>query len=170
MSRYGEDVTRSVSGSLRSLAGGNMAVIPKDLPEFVNEFQQRLDELFDRLFKLEKKGLPGEQDVTPAVDCFETADEYMVEIELPGFYREDLTLGVIRNVLVLEGVKREEEKADTVNYICLERTFGRFCRTVEIPPMVDISGVKARYIKGILYVTFPKVSEAGAKIKEIPIE
>jgi HSP20 family protein len=147
-----------------------MAVIPKDLPEFVIEFQQRLNELFERLFTLEKKGLPGEREVAPAVDCFETVDQYMIEIELPGFCREDLTLGVFRNVLILEGVKREEEKTDSVNYICLERTFGRFCRTVEIPPMVDISGVKARYSKGILCVTFPKVAEAAAIINEISIE
>jgi HSP20 family protein len=147
-----------------------MAVIPKDLPDLLMSYQQQLNELFERIFKLEKKGLPVEQEAMPPVDCFETADEYMVEIELPGFCREDLTLGVFRNMLILEGFKREEEKTDTVNYICLERTFGRFCRTVEIPPMVDISGVKARYTKGILFVTFPKVAEAGAIINAIPIE
>jgi HSP20 family protein len=161
---------KRISGIPLSFAGGDMAVIPKDLPEFVIEFQQRLNELFDRLFTLEKKGLPGEREVVPPVDCFETADQYMVEIELPGFCREDLNLGVFRNVLILEGVKREEEKTESVNYICLERTFGRFCRTVEIPPMVDISGVKARYTKGILSVTFPKVAETSAIINEIPIE
>ncbi len=147
-----------------------MAVIPKDLTELLSSFQQQMDELFARFYSLEKKVGPGEQEFFPLVDCFETADEFIVEIELPGFCREDLSLGIYRNMLVVEGCKREEDKEKTVNYICLERVFGRFCRTVDIPPMVDVSEVKARYRSGVLYVTFPKVAETRAIIKDIPIE
>jgi HSP20 family protein len=152
------------------LAGGNMAVIPRDLPDLLMTYQQQLNELFDRIFKLEKKGFPGEQEITPPVDCYETADQLIVEIELPGFNREDLKLGLIREVLIVEGVKREEEKKESVNFICLERTFGRFFRTVEIPPMVDFSGAKAWFSRGVLQVSFPKLAEAGPIIKDIPIE
>lgn len=149
---------------------GDMAGIPKDLPALLSSFQQQMDELFERLISLEKKGFLGEQEIFPLVDCFETAGHYIVEIELPGFRREDLSLGIYRNMLVLEGFKREDEKLQAVQYICLERAFGRFCRTVEIPPMADVSGVKAQYSKGVLCVTFPKLVEAGAIIKDIPIE
>lgn len=147
-----------------------MAVIPKDLPDLLSAFQQQMDELFERLLSLEKKGMPGEPEISPPVDCYETADEFIVEIELPGFCREDLSLGICRNMLIVEGFKKEDEKEKTVRYICLERAFGRFCRTVEIPPAVDVSKVTARYNKGILFITFPKVAESGAMIKNIPIE
>lgn len=146
-----------------------MAVIPKDLPDLLNNFREQMDELFEGLIMLERKGLPGEQEIVPPVDCFETADEYIMEIELPGCCREDLSLGIYRNMLVLEGTKREEEKEKAKNYICFERAFGRFCRTVEIPSMVDVAGVKARYSQGVLYVTFPKIDESRAIIKDIPI-
>ncbi len=147
-----------------------MAAVPKDLPELLSVFQRQMDELFERLFALEKKGVYGEQEMVPPVDCFETADEFVVEIELPGFRREDICLGICRNILVVEGLRREEEKGKTVSYICLERTFGRFCRTIEIPATVDVSGVKARYLKGILSVSFPRVAETRSIIKDIPIE
>lgn len=147
-----------------------MAVVPKDLPDLLTAFQRQMEEIFERLLSLEKKGLPGEPEITPPVDCYETAGDFIVEIELPGFCREDLNLGICRNMLVLEGFKREGEKGKRVHYICLERAFGRFCRTVEIPPSVDVSRVTARFEKGILFVTFPKDAEAGAMIKNIPIE
>ncbi len=147
-----------------------MAAVPRDLPELLIVFQRQMDELFERLFALEKKGVYGEQEMVPPVDCFETADEFIVEIELPGFRREDISLGICRNILVVEGLRREQEKGKSVRHICLERTFGRFCRTVEIPAIVDLSGVKARYLKGILSVSFPRIAETRSIIKDIPIE
>ncbi len=147
-----------------------MAAIPKDLPDLLNAFQQQMDEFFDRLFTHEKGGGPGERAHTPPVDCFETTDSYIVEIELPGFAREELSLRIFLNLLVVEGCKREEEKKKSVNYICLERAFGRFCRTVQIPPMVDICRVKARYEQGVLSVAFPKITDTRALMKDIPIE
>jgi HSP20 family protein len=147
-----------------------MAVIPKDLPDLLSAFQRQMEGLFERFLSLEKKGVPGEPEISPPVDCYETAGEFIVEIELPGFHRGDLSLGVCRNMLIAEGSKKEEEKGKKLRYICLERSFGRFCRTVEIPPEVDVSRATARYNKGILFVTFPKIAEAGAMIKNIPIE
>ncbi len=147
-----------------------MAEIPKNFPDLLNILQRQMDELFERLLSLEKKGAAGEPEILPPVDCYETAGEFVVEIEVPGFCREDLSLSTCGNLLIAEGVKKEEEKGRKVRYICLERSFGRFCRTVEIPPALDVSGVTARYSKGILFITFPKIFEAGAMIKNIPIE
>jgi HSP20 family protein len=147
-----------------------MGSIPKDLPELLKDFQQQMDELFQRLFSLEKRGNRVEREHYPVVDCFETADSYVVEVELPGFEREDLKLSMLQNRLMVEGAKREDEKDKTISYICLERKFGRFCRTVEIPPMVDVSGVRARYCRGVLSVMFPKMSEARTPVINIPID
>ena len=147
-----------------------MAIVPKDLPDLLSAFHRQMEELFERLLSLEKKGVAGEPEISPPVDCYETADEFIVEIELPGFCAKDLSVGYFRNMLIVEGFKKEEEKGTKVRYICLERSFGRFCRTVEIPPAVDDSRVTARYEKGILFVIFPKIAETGAMIKNIPIE
>jgi HSP20 family protein len=148
----------------------DMALVPKDLPDLLHSFQQQMDEIFERLFPLERKGTFGEREYSPPVDCFETVDHYVVEMELPGFCRKDLRLSIFHNIMIVEGFKREEEKKKTVNYICLEREFGRFSRNVEIPPMVDLNGVKARYEKGVLVVSFPKITESSAIMKDIPIE
>lgn len=146
-----------------------MANIPKDPLDWMTLFQQQMDDLID--FISEEGGTDyGECDFVPPVDIFETADDFTVEIELPGFEKGDLTLRLCCNMLVIEGSKREECRDRGVSYICLERQFGRFCRTIEIPPTVDTGKVKAVYRKGILSVEFPRLSDKRKIIRDIPIE
>jgi HSP20 family protein len=66
-------------------------------------------------------------------------------------------------------VAREEAVAG-VNYICLERSVGRFCRAVEIPPAADLDGVRARCRRGLLTVEFPWCKTSKTHIREITIE
>ena len=146
-----------------------MAVIPKDPLDWLTLFRQQINEIFTFLSTLDLKELPGDQESTPFLDIFETSDEYVLEVELPGFERSDLTLSICCNMLVIEGLKREEKRGKQVNYICLERRFGRFCRTVEIPPAFDIAGVKAKYDRGVLSVTFPRKKDGSNVIRNIPI-
>jgi len=147
-----------------------MAVIPKDPLDWLILFRQQINEIFSFLSTLEGGETAGESEHTPFVDIFETADKFVVEIELPGFERRDLSLNICCNMLVLEGLKREEKKGKQVNYICLERHFGRFCRTVEIPPAFDIKGVRAKYDRGVLSVAFPRLKDRTTVIRNIPIE
>jgi HSP20 family protein len=147
-----------------------MAVIPKDPLDWLTLFRQQINEIFTFLSTLEVNGNPGEQENTPFLDIFESGDEYVVEVELPGFEHRDISLSICCNMLVIEGLKREEKRGKRVNYICLERRFGRFCRTVEIPPSFDTSGVKARFDRGVLSVAFPRLKDRGTVIRNIPIE
>ena len=147
-----------------------MAVIPKDPLDWLVLFRQQINEIFTFLSSLENGEGQGDNEHTPLIDIFETADSFVVEIELPGFDKRNLSLYVCCNTLGIEGVKREEPRRHQVNYICLERHFGRFCRTIEIPPAADIVGVTAKYEKGVLLVAFPKVTDKKLIIKDIPIE
>ena len=146
-----------------------MAVVPKDPMDWLLLFRQQINEIFTFLSTLEKGENQGDSDHTPFVDIFETVDKIVVEIELPGFDRRDLSLSVCCNMLIMEGVKREEKGGQQVTYICLERRFGRFTRTVEIPPGVDIKRITAKYEKGVLSVNFPKMLDKSAIIRNIPI-
>lgn len=147
-----------------------MAVIPKEPLDWLILFRQQINEIFTFLSALEQGETRGDNDNLPLVDIFETAENFVVEVELPGFERDDLSLSICCNMLVIEGVKREEKGGQQVTYICVERSFGRFSRTVEIPPAVDIKGIKAKYEKGLLSVTFPRLKDKSAIIRNIPIE
>jgi HSP20 family protein len=148
----------------------DMAVIPKDPLDWLTLFRQQINEIFTFLSTLDLKDKPGDHEHLPFLDSYETEDEYVIEVELPGFDRRDISLNICCNTLVIEGLKREEPKGKKLHYICLERCFGRFCRAVEIPPAFDSKGVKARYDKGLLSVAFPRLKEKSTVIRNIPIE
>jgi len=93
----------------------------------------------------------------------------VIEFELPGFDRNDLRLSICCNTLLLEGVKRKVNRKG-FRFIRAERHFGHFSRMIEIPPAVDIQGVKARYDKGTLSVQFPRSKDNQEIIRDVPIE
>ncbi|SNB47429.1 Hsp20/alpha crystallin family protein [Geobacter sp. DSM 9736] len=146
-----------------------MPPIPKDPVDWLTLFRQQINEIFTYLSEFERRDTSGERAYVPPVDVFETADHLIVEMDLPGFDRSDLSLSMCCNTLVVEGAKREEPRPDDVSYICLERSFGRFCKTLEIPPAVDVAGVEATYQNGVLVVSFPRVKDKAGLIREIPI-
>lgn len=150
-------------------SGAVMAVIPRYPLEWLNFFRQQMDEIFAYLSSLEVKDTK-ECEFSPSADVFETPDCYVVEFEVPGFAPEDLSLTICCNTMVLEGVKREDAVVPGANYICMERQFGRICRTVEVPPAVDMDRVKAQYEKGVLSVVFPRVQDKNMLIRDIRIE
>jgi HSP20 family protein len=146
-----------------------MPVIPREPLEWLNLFRQQIDEIFRYLSTLEGREGFTEKEIAPLVDIYETAENLVVEVELPGCRREDITLSTCCSTLVVEAVQREETWPG-INYICLERPTGRFCRAIEIPPSVNLDGVKARYHRGLLTVLFPWSKERKAHIREIPVQ
>ncbi len=145
-----------------------MAVIPKESVDWFPFFRQQINEILSYLSALE--GNEQLQEFSPPVDTFETAEAFVVEIEVPGLDKADFSLNICCNTLIVEGSRRDEGRAGEISYIRLERHFGRFFRAVEIPPDVDMDGVTARYETGVLIIVFPRAKGKRTFIREIPIE
>ncbi len=126
-----------------------------------------LDEPFFAVFGFESIKEEG----FPVIDIFENSDNIIIEAELPGIDRERVRISVAEGELVIEGEKAgDREESGQVTYICIERSFGKFRRTVDIPKAADTSKVRAKYKEGILLVTIPKVQEQRKKKRKIEIE
>ncbi|GFO59839.1 molecular chaperone [Geomonas silvestris] len=147
-----------------------MAVIPKEPLEWLGLFRQQMDEIFRYLSTLEGREGYTEQEISPLVDIYETPTTFVVEVELPGCEVKDITLSICCSTLVVEAIARDNSVPAGVNYICLERAAGRFCRAVEVPPNADLDRVKARYRRGLLTVEFPRSKDKKTHIREITIE
>ena len=147
-----------------------MAALPKDTKDMLVLFRRQIREIFSHLASLEHGEGSGEGEFTPSMDMYESPESLVVEIDLPGFAREDITATVCCSLLVLEGVKPVDTPPQEARFICLERRFGRFCRTIEIPPDVDRGGIRASLARGVLTVILPKLSEDNGIVRLIPIE
>lgn len=104
----------------------------------------------------------------PAVDIYETKDSIVLNVELPGVTKEEISLEVKDNTLTLRGEKKMEKDVKEESYHRMERTYGSFMRAFTLPSTVQQEKVKARFRDGILEVSIPKAEEA--KPKQIKVE
>ena len=96
---------------------------------------------------------------TPAVDIKETEGELRVELELPGLKPEDVEITAENGVLTIRGEKRSERKEDEQSrYHVVERTYGSFMRTFQLPQGIDEDQIAADFDSGILSLTIPKAA------------
>jgi HSP20 family protein len=101
----------------------------------------------------------------PLVDVYETDDNLVLEMDLPGIDPEDVLIKVCEDVIIIEGIKRERLKEKRLKYICMERSFENFRRLIKIPVPVNAVAGRAWYNHGVITLTFPKIKERVIKIK-----
>ncbi len=102
---------------------------------------------------------------TPLADVEESDDAYVVEIELPGVKRDDVSVEVAGQRLTVSGERKERERVGILRR--RTRTVGRFHYEVVLPGDVDDEGVSASIDEGVLTVRVPK--PASDRPRRIPI-
>src|SRR5207237_10624958 len=94
---------------------------------------------------------------SPAVDIKENDSEIRLDLELPGLKPEDVELTAENGVLTVRGEKKSERKDGEENrYHMVERTYGSFLRTFQLPQGIDEDQIKAEFENGILSIHIPK--------------
>ena len=127
--------------------------------------QQEMDRLFDG-FSRSFTGLSSRV-LMPSMDLAETDKEIELTAELPGMEEKDVQLNVVDDQLTIRGEKKNRREEKEKDYHLVERSYGSFVRTVELPPGVNLDSIKAEMSKGVLKVTIPKPAPAQAKKIEV---
>jgi HSP20 family protein len=96
----------------------------------------------------------------PAVDVHESANELRFDVELPGIRPDDIEINVDNGVLMIRGEKSEERKEDDKEgrYHIVERSYGTFFRSFQLPQGVDESQINADVDQGVLHIRIPKAA------------
>ncbi len=95
----------------------------------------------------------------PNADVLETAEAFIITVELPGVEREDAAVEVKNRTLWVYGERRFTKLCDGEGeavYHSLERSYGPFARRFTLPKGVDRAGVSAVFKNGLLEITLPK--------------
>ena len=107
---------------------------------------------------------PRDGPFTPPADVEETADAYLVDIELPGVREDDLDLEIAGRRLTVHGERKEKQRVGILRR--RERTVGRFQCEVTLPGDIDEEGIDASFDEGVLTVRVPKpASERPRRIE-----
>lgn len=122
-------------------------------------FASDLFDAFDRDFYL-----PAASGFSPKVDVRETAEAYLLDMDLPGRSESDVELSLKDRVLTISSVKeavKEDTKADSkAEYLIRERRETPFVRRFTLPQDIDSEKVEANFRNGVLSVKVPRKPES----------
>lgn len=112
----------------------------------------------DRLFDEASNTTPAAR-WAPAVDVREDDKALAIDVELPGIKPENVQIQVDNGILTVGGEKRAERSEDKEGkYHLVERTYGSFYRTFQLPQGIDESQIKAEFGNGLLTIRIPKAA------------
>lgn len=149
------------------------ALEPYRPAEWLTPFRH-IDDMFESFFRRpwlsSMPRLFEDRDLSPSVDIFEDGDEVVVKTELPGMEKDNININLTENAITLSGEKKKEEKVERKNYYHLERSYGSFSRSFNLPSEVLTDQAKASFKNGLLEVRIPKTEEAKKKVQKVKIE
>jgi HSP20 family protein len=114
-------------------------------------------EQLQRAFGLRVAGGPA-RGFVPPVDIWETENEIVIEIDVPGVDPQNLSAEIVDNQLVVTG-ERSPSSDGAVRRYRTERWQGRFVRSFAVPQGIDGDRINAEYRDGVLRLTLPKPEE-----------
>jgi len=137
-------------------------------------FRRRTNSLIDDFFvNFDLAPLAGIEYIctfTPRIDMSEDEKEIVIKAEMPGVDRASIQLYVTSNKLTIKGEKTGDDNQNERDAYCLERSYGKFARTISLPAQVNMENVSASYDKGVLTVRLPKLMQEKAYRRKIPIK
>lgn len=99
------------------------------------------------------------------VDIEETDDAFVVELDLPGVRRDDVSVDLRGNELYVTGETKERERTGVLRR--RSRTMGRFEHRITVPGDIDPESVRASLADGVLTIQLEKARRSQAKHIEI---
>ena len=131
--------------------------------------RRNFDQLWDSLFGRGLEGRVGGEWL-PSLDLAETDNELVVKAELPGMDPKDIDISLSDGMLTIKGEKKQEKEEKKSDYHFVERSYGAFTRSIQLPKQVQREKINASYKNGLLRITLPKSEEAKKKEVKIKVE
>jgi HSP20 family protein len=131
--------------------------------------QREIDQLLGRLGQIDR-GEPTAGEWSPSTDVFECRGSIVVALEVPGLTPDNLKIAYKNHRLLISGERRERRPTSSgTAFLCMERSQGRFLRTIPLDQAVDISKAEARLESGVLTIIVPRLKDRRGRETIIPI-
>ena len=135
-------------------------------------FERNDNNIFDLFDNFQKHFFRNSNATLPAfrADIRDLGDKFVLEAELPGFNKEDISLDLKEGILTVKAEhKEEQEQQKQGEYIRRERRSGSFARSFDVSG-IDTEKITAAYDKGVLTLTLPKQTEEVPASRRIEIQ
>ncbi len=95
-------------------------------------------------------------------DIYEKGGKVHIEMDIPGFNKEDVKVDLDDGILTIAATKHEDKEEKEKNYYRKERTFGTFKRQFNVGN-INESTIDAKFYNGVLKISFPKEEQKQSK-------
>ena len=127
--------------------------------------------IFNNLFLTENNRGNSFNRQFPSVNIKDEEKAYTLELALPGYQKEDLSIKLEKDMLIISSENKEENAEKEAAYTRREFSHSSFSRSFTLPERVDIENIDAITVNGILLLTLPKKEEPlKNKVKLISIK
>ena len=124
------------------------------------QLQREIDRVFEDVFSSgsgsNAGGRSGSMMNAPRIDLQDSEGELRLHADLPGVQASDLDVRVDGDVLTIRGERKAESERNEQNFHVMERSHGRFQRSIQLPFAPDPDEVQASVREGVLEVRIPK--------------
>jgi len=131
-------------------------------------FRPFLPSLFNEVFEHQSK----ESVITykPAANVRVDEKDYTIELALPGFSKEEITISFENEILTVTAAHQPKEDEKGPKYTWNEFGYkSKYERSFQLPETVDADAIGAAFENGILLVSLPKKETQPATVKQIVI-
>jgi HSP20 family protein len=135
-----------------------MALVRWDPGRELDSLQSDMNRLFDSFFGARAPNGSAQRWI-PAMDLVETDDHLVLRADLPGIDEKDIEIEIKDGVLTVTGERKTEQESKQEGFHRVERSFGRFSRSLSLPDGIDSEQVTANFDRGVLEVKIPKPEE-----------
>ena len=138
----------------------------------LQRFADEVDRMFDDVGR-RWIGVPAMRGRTttdvwaPEIEVFQRSNELIIKADLPGLKRDEVTVEVTDESLVIHGERRRETEEEREGVYRSERSYGSFYRVIPLPEGAITEQAKANFRDGVLEITMPAPPTAKGRRLEI---
>ncbi len=118
-------------------------------------------DLFDEMFE---EPFFGKSNKLMKTDIKESDKEYTIEVDLPGYTKDNIKISVDDGYLTVNANISKEDNDTSSKYVRKERYYGQCSRSFYVGDNIETEDVKASFHNGILKLSVPKKET----VKELP--
>ncbi len=95
----------------------------------------------------------------PLTDISEDNDNFYLKADLPGIKKEDVKISYTDGTISISGERSQEKETKEKKFHRIERSYGKYYRSFNVPAEIKEDKIKAEFKDGQLTITIPKADE-----------